>query len=163
MDVSTLITSSALGLILIKWLAELWLSLLNRRHVQAHADTVPVAFKDMVDESTYVKSVSYTLARNRLSQFTDTYGTLIVLVVLFSGALPWAFEWTGQRVGTSAWSMAVFLFAVGMLMALPSLPVGWVEQFRLEQRFGFNTSTHLSTGLTFTGFLASFSHNIPAR
>lgn len=132
---------TALGLLLAKWLAAVWLSHLNRRHVQAHADAIPSAFKDMIDEGTYEKSVRYTLARNRFGQFTDTYGTLILLAVLFSGVLPWALEWMLQHAGDSAWSMAVFLFAVGMMMALPNLPVDWVEQFRLEQRFGFNTST----------------------
>jgi len=31
-------------------------------------DTVPAAFKDIIDEPTYAKSVKYTLAKNRLAQ-----------------------------------------------------------------------------------------------
>ena len=50
-------------LILARWAAELWLSQLNRRHVLAHADAVPVAFRGIVDEPTYKKSVAYTLAK----------------------------------------------------------------------------------------------------
>ena len=37
--------------------------------------------------------------------------------------------------------MALFLFVVGLGMTLPGLPLDWIEQFRLEQRFGFNTTT----------------------
>jgi len=37
--------------------AELWLSRLNQRHVRAHADEVPLAFREMVDEPTYRRSV----------------------------------------------------------------------------------------------------------
>jgi len=140
-DAPTLIASTAVALILAKWLAELGLSMLNRRHVQAHAATVPAAFDGLVDAPTYARSVDYTLSRNRFSQFSDAYGTLILLAFLFSGVLPWALQWTLQQAGTSAWSMAAWLFGVGMMMALPGLPADWVEQFRLEQRFGFNTSS----------------------
>jgi STE24 endopeptidase len=37
--------------------------------------------------------------------------------------------------------MAAFLFAIGAALALPGLPLDWHEQFRLEQKFGFNTTT----------------------
>jgi STE24 endopeptidase len=37
--------------------------------------------------------------------------------------------------------MAVFLFAVGLALSLPALPLAWYDQFKLEERFGFNTST----------------------
>ncbi len=120
---------------------ERWLSHLNRQHVRAHADRIPSALKDVVDEPTYAKSVRYTLARNRFGQFSYSYGTLILVAVLFSGVLPWTFDWTRAEVGESAWSMAAWLVATGIGLALPNLPLDWVEQFRLEQRFGFNTST----------------------
>lgn len=132
---------AALGLVLARWMAEVGLALLNRRHVKAHADAVPGVFKDIIDGPTYAKSVQYTLARNHFSQFADTYGTLVLLAVLISGVLPQAFRWTVQQTGDSAWSIAAFLFAVGTALTLPSLPLDWIEQFRLEQRFGFNTTT----------------------
>ena len=75
----------AAGLILAKWLVELWLSLLNQRHVRAHADTVPEAFKDVVDAPTYAKSVDYTLAGSRFGQWQDIWSTTVLLLVLFSG------------------------------------------------------------------------------
>ena len=37
--------------------------------------------------------------------------------------------------------MAAFLFAVGFALSLPSLPFDWHAQFRLEEKFGFNTTT----------------------
>lgn len=128
-------------LILARLAAELWLSGLNRRHVLAHADAIPEAFKGMMDDATYGKSVQYTLARGRLGRFDDSYGTVILLLVLFSGVLPWAYGGFRAGLGDSAWAMAMFLFAVGLVLALPGLPVDWYDQFRLEQRFGFNTTT----------------------
>ncbi len=129
------------ALILARLAAELWLSDLNRRHVLAHAKEIPQVFRGVVDEPTYAKSVQYTLARNRLSHFADTYDTVILLLVLFSGVLPWAFKFFANHLGGSAWAMAAYLFAVGLAISLPGLPVDWYEQFRLESHFGFNTST----------------------
>jgi STE24 endopeptidase len=37
--------------------------------------------------------------------------------------------------------MAGFLFVTGVALSLPGLPLDWYSQFRLEQRFGFNTTT----------------------
>ncbi len=129
------------GFIVLKLAMQLWLARLNRRHVCAHADAVPAAFKETMDEATYAKSVEYTLAKSRLGQFEDIYDTIVLLVVLFSGVLPWAFQFFQQHAGPAAWAMAAFLFAVGTVMSLPGLPVDWFEQFRLEQKFGFNTTT----------------------
>jgi STE24 endopeptidase len=136
-----MIALAVAGLVILKLATQLWLAGLNRRHVISHADAVPAAFKETMDEATYARSVQYTLAKSRLSQFEDVCEATILLLVLFSGALPWGFEFFQRHVGTAAWAMAACLFAVGTALSLPGLPVDWFEQFRLEQKFGFNTTT----------------------
>ena len=128
-------------LILAKWAAQLWLERLNARHVLAHAGAVPEAFQGVVDEATYAKSVHYTLAKGRLDQVEVTYNTAVLLLVLFSTVLPWGFHGFTQWLGGSAWVMAAFLFVTAVALSLPGLPLAWYDQFRLEQRFGFNTTT----------------------
>ena len=134
------IAAVAAGLILARWAASLWLSQLNRRHVLAHAGVIPPVFVGMIDEPTYEKSVSYTLARNRFSQVAQTYGTLVLVAVLFSGVLPGAYELTQRSVGTGTWAMGVFILSMALAISFVGLPLGWVAQFWLEERFGFNTS-----------------------
>ncbi len=129
------------GLILSRLSVELWLAQLNRRHVLANADQKPEALREVMDDATFAKSVRYTLARGRLGQLCDCYDTLVLLVVLFSGVLPWALTLFQRHLGASAWGMAAYLLVVGVCMSLPDLPVDWHEQFKLEARFGFNTST----------------------
>jgi STE24 endopeptidase len=129
------------ALILAKWAAQLWLEGLNRRNVLAHASGVPEAFKGVVDEATYGKSVQYTLAKGRLDQIETTYDLGVLLLVLFSGLLPWAFGAFTGWLGTSAWGMAAFLLVTAIGLSLPGLPLAWHDQFRLEERFGFNTTT----------------------
>ena len=97
--------------------------------------------KGVVDEATYAKSVQYTLARARLDQVEVTWSTAVLLVVLFSTLLPWGFHAITHWLGGSAWAMAAFLLGTGIVLSLPGLPLDWYDQFRLEERFGFNTTT----------------------
>jgi STE24 endopeptidase len=128
-------------LLLGRWAAQLWLDRLNEQNVRAHANAVPDAFKDSVDAATYAKSVQYTLAKSRFGRVQTTFDLLVLCVALFSGVLPWTLHWFADRFGVSAWAMAAYLFAVGVGLSLPGMPFEWHEQFRLEERFGFNTTT----------------------
>jgi STE24 endopeptidase len=141
MSISEPVVILVLVLVLARWLAELWLERLNRRSVLAHAGPVPEAFKAVVDQPTYDKSVQYTLAKGRLGRVELTCDTAVLLAVLLSGLLPWAFGGCVRHLGGSAWAMAAFLFSAGVALSLPGLPLDWHAQFRLEQRFGFNTTT----------------------
>ena len=128
-------------LICARWIAEFWLSRLNRRHVLAHANEIPPAFRGMIDEPAYKKSVEYTLAKSTFSEMEDGFNVAVLIIFLFSGVLPWAFHMFSHGLGRSAWAMAAFLIAVGLAMSLPGLPFDWHAQFRLEEKFGFNTTT----------------------
>src|SRR5215467_10173605 len=129
-------------LISAKWAAQLWLEHLNRKHVLAHAASVPEAFQQIIDPPTYHKSVEYTLAKSRLHRAELTWDAVVLLVVLGSGILPLLFNRFTYAFGYSAWSLAAFLFATGMVLTIVDLPWDWYAQFRLEERFGFNTTTH---------------------
>ncbi len=128
-------------LILARWAVELWLSCLNERHVRAHGAALPEAFRGVIDESTYRKSVDYTLAKSRFGKLADLFDTLFLIIVLFIGVLPWSLEQTAARFGESIWIVATYLFFIGIVLSVPSLPFDWYAQFRLEERFGFNTTT----------------------
>ena len=130
----------ALVLILARAIAESWLSRLNQRHVQAHANEVPTAFRGMVDRPTYHRSIDYTLAKSRFGDVVTMFDTALLIAILFSGVLPWAFGKSAAAFGTSVFAVAGFLFGVGIALSIVSLPFGWYAQFRLEERFGFNTT-----------------------
>ena len=102
----SVVAAVVLLLVLARWAAQLWLERLNRRHVLAHAGAVPEAFKGVMDEATYAKSVQYTLAKGRLDQIEATWSSVVLLAVLFSGVLPWGFQAFTQWLGSSAWAMA---------------------------------------------------------
>ena len=141
MSLTRVVAAVVVLLILARWAAQLWLERLNRRHVLAHAGAVPEAFKGVVDEATYAKSVQYSLAKGRLEQVETTWQSVVLLAVLFSTVLPMGFQAFTQWLGTSAWAGAAFLLTTAVALSLPGLPFDWYDQFRLEERFGFNTRT----------------------
>ena len=104
----------ALVLILARVIAELLLSRLNQRHVRAHADEVPPPFRDMVDEPTYRRSVNYTMAKSRFGEVVTLFDAVLLIGVLFSGVLPWAFGKFIATFDTSVLAMTGFLFATAL-------------------------------------------------
>ncbi len=128
-----------LVLILARTVTELWLSRLNRCHVREHRNEVPPAFRGVMDESTYRRSIDYTLVKNRFGNIVNVFDAVVLIAVLFSGRLPWAF---GEfDFATSTLAMAGFLFVTGIALSIPGLPFAWYAQFKIEERFGFNTTS----------------------
>jgi STE24 endopeptidase len=131
----------ALVLIFARAITEVWLSQINQRHVRAHANEVPIAFRGVIDDATYRRSVDYTLAKGRFGDIANLFDAVLLIVLLFSGVLPWAFERFSQSFGSSIWAMAAFFFVVAIALSILALPFAWYAQFKLEERFGFNTTT----------------------
>ena len=133
------ITAALMGL---RLAGELLLSALNRAEVRRHAAAAPPAVAAIMDAETYAKSVAYTLEKSRFGVLTEIFDTLVLALVLFSGVLPRLFgqiaAWGAAGAG---WSRALFILLTAALLAVPSLPFEWWEQFHLEQKFGFNKST----------------------
>ncbi len=141
MNLASAASLTILALVTARWAAQFQLERLNQRHVLARAGAVPDALRDFIDPDTYAKSVQYTVAKSRFGQVEDTWRTLVLLAILLTGILPWAYGIFTNWLGSSAWAQAAFLLVVGIALTLPGLPFDWFAQFRLEERFGFNTTT----------------------
>ena len=133
------ITAALMGL---RLAGELVLSALNRAEVRRHAAAPPPAATALMDPVTYAKAVAYTLEKSRFGEISGIFDALVLAMVIFGGVLPWLFAHIAGWGGPGAvWSHVLFIMFAGLLLAVPSLPFDWWEQFRLEQKFGFNQST----------------------
>ena len=132
----------AAALLVLRLAFELFLSALNRAEVRRHASVPPPAVAAIMDAETYRKSVAYTLEKSRFAVITDIFDTLVLVLVLSGGVLPVLYDhvvlWSGPE---STWTRALFILLAAVLLSIPSLPFEWWEQFRLEQKYGFNKST----------------------
>lgn len=136
-----LVAGIASGLIVLRWGAEIVLAQLNQSEVAKNASRIPDAYSGIMDDATYRKSVDYTLTRSRFGTAQEIAETALLLIVLFSGVLPWAFEFTTSVFGAGIWGSATALFTISLALSVPGIPWNYYDQFVLEQRFGFNTTT----------------------
>ena len=159
---TTFILLAALFLLIAQWGAQTFLASLNRRYVLDRRDAVPPAFQGVVDLPTYQKSAEYTLARSRLGVAESAWSLFVLLILLPSPALSFSYTSITQTFGKGAWVEAAWLFSVVLLLSVPGLPWEWWLQFRLEERFGFNTTTQkIWWGDRLKGFLLSVILGFP--
>jgi STE24 endopeptidase len=139
--VSALFITALLG----GFLLQAWLSARQIRHVGAHRETVPAAFQGTVGLEAHRKAADYAIARERFGLVGAAWGAMILVGWTLLGGLDALHVWSldlGQRLGLGPIAMQLaFLVACSVIGGLLTLPLGWYETFRLEQRFGFNRVT----------------------
>ena len=135
------ILAVALGLVLLRWVAQVSLDALNRRHIRQHSGAVPQPFRDFINPEAYAKSVAYSLAKSRLAGISATWSMLLLFWLFLSGWLPDGHTLVTEWAGMNVWGEALYLFLVGCVVEMCGWPIDWYGQFRLEERFGFNTTT----------------------
>lgn len=130
-------------LMLLRLIADLILTVLNRGEVQRHASTPPAAAAAIMDSATYAKSVAYTLEKSRFGIITEIFDTLLLALFVFGGILPPLFDRivTWSAVPDATWTRAIFILIAAGLLSIPGLPFDWWDHFRLEQKYGFNKAT----------------------
>ena len=132
----------------------LWLRYLNLQHLKAHAHEVPAGFEGIVDRQLLARTSAYTLATSRVGLIESLVSSLLLLLFLFGGLLPW-YDDLILGVTTSFVGQGC-LFVLGLLLAqtLIDMPFSLYRTFVIEERFQFNTST---PKLWITDLLKSFA------
>lgn len=134
-----LIAYVVLSVIELGW--ETLLAFLNQEHVRRNRDKVPENFASFVDESTYSRSVSYTLDRGFFSVVRGFASAAFTLAMVLSGALG-GIETVSGSFGLHPYLHgALFVFAVSIAFKAFSLPFSLYSQFVIEARYGFNRTT----------------------
>ncbi|MDP2604176.1 MAG: M48 family metallopeptidase [Deltaproteobacteria bacterium] len=163
-----LIVGSFLSLFTLEFLVEFTLNELNLRHVRGRipAQNIPDIFRAKIQSADYDKSVQYTLAKGRFQRWADLYGRAVLLVILFSGLLPWL-DTLSTTLLSRFFPVAhaqgiIFCLAVGAVFFIIGLPADLYATFRLEARFGFNkTTVKLYVADKFKGLMLGVVFGVP--
>lgn len=127
-----------IGVILVVYVVELIVAILNNRH---RLNPIPDNIKDVYDPEKYQNWLSYSLDQHRFSMVRRGFNLVVLLVLLLSGA----FGWLEETVST--WTDSVrlqTLFFLGVYMVFTTLlgiPFRYHAQFVIEARYSFNKST----------------------
>jgi STE24 endopeptidase len=134
----TTVFLAALGL---TTLLRLWLARRHVRHVAAHRDAVPKAFREIITLEAHQRAADYTVAKMRLAMIEVVFGALFVLALTLGGVLQALHAaWAAFGLDGLAHGLA-FITAIVVLSSLVDLPFSLYRSFVVEERFGFNKMT----------------------
>ena len=137
-----LIIGIFLVLFIVEFVLEFILNELNIRQVQKSraAQAVPEFFQEKISKDDYEQSARYTLAKARFQRWSEVYGRIVILFLLFGGLLP-VLENLIIAMLPQSLRGVLFCLGVGVMFSLASLPIDLYSTFGIESRFGFNKTT----------------------
>ncbi len=118
-----------------------WLDGRQLRHIQAHREQVPSAFKDKIPLEDHQKAADYNIAGTHLDRLALIVSSLLLLAWTLGGGLEWVDSLIRSFQLPLILTGVIFLLGVSILMSLLELPLGLYKTFVLEERFGFNRTT----------------------
>ena len=129
-----------IALAVIQLLSELLLKKKNEARINSLKSDPPSEINGIMDFDTWKKTSNYSLDKSKFSSLSEILGFLF-FVPIFLLFFPWFFsQWsTSSEMGilTCAFTVCAFL----TVLQIPSLPLDWYQQFKLEEKYGFNKST----------------------
>ena len=101
----------------------------------------------MVDEPTYRRSVDSTLAKSRFGEVVTLFDAVLLIGLLFSGVLPWAFGKIHGSVPDVRFANGRFSFRYRCCLKHRRFAIRVVHRSSTSKnRFGFNTTTGKTLG-----------------
>jgi len=120
---------------------EIWLSLRQKRHVEANRHAVPDAFSEQISLQAHQKAADYTVAKGGFKRGEALYSAVILLLWTLGGGLA-VLSGAWENLGLSAMTTGVlFILSFMLIGSLLDLPSAWYRTFVMEEKFGFNRNT----------------------
>lgn len=123
------------------FLARLWLSLRQIRHVRLHCGQVPAQFAQHISLAAHQKAAGYTVTKRRFAIIVMLADTLVLLCFTLFGGLEYINTWIQGITGPSMSGQLGLLAAFALISGLIDLPFDYYSQFVIEEKFGFNNMT----------------------
>lgn len=129
-----------------------WLRHINLQHLKRHGDKVPEGFEGAVDEEKLRSSSAYTFDSSRLGLWDSLFDNVILVFFLFGGVIAVYDRYVSALSTSPIISAIIFFLLLTWGSTLLGIPFDLYGTFRIEARYGFNTTT---TRLWITDFLKS--------
>ncbi len=135
------ILAAWLAVVLLEAAARVALTLLAMAHARRHAGVLPPHLAGLIDTGIFSRSVSYVLARGRLSLAADGASALVLLAAVATGAVG-GLDSIARAVPVHPWLQGLlFLACLAAAGFLAGLPFRLWSTFAVEARWGFNRVT----------------------
>lgn len=129
-----------------------WLRHINLQHLKQHGDTVPEGFEGAISAEKLRSSSAYTFDSSRLGLWDSLFDNALLIIFLFGGVIA-VYDRYVSTLSTSPTIAAILFFLLlTWVSTLLGIPFDLYGTFRIEARYGFNTTT---PRLWITDFLKS--------
>ena len=105
---------------------------------------IPEVLKGLYDDEKYRKQQAYMRANKRVGRIERCVSLAITLAVLIPGVLGWLDTLTTQWSHSLLLQLLIFFGIYAVASAIISLPFSYYDTFVIEQKFGFNKTSHLT-------------------
>jgi len=114
---------------------------LNLSYLKAHGHEVPPEFEGVVDPASLLKISDYTIENSRLGLVESIIGNILLILFLFGGLLGVYDQWVTSLTGSFVWRGVLFVLVLLVAETVLDIPFGLYKNFKIENRYGFNTMT----------------------
>ncbi len=118
-----------------------WLKYLNLSYLKQYGRIVPPEFEGVVDPATLEKISNYTVENSRFGLLESIFDNLVLLAFLFLGVLGAYDHWVTSLTGSFLENGVLFVLFLMVAQTIIGIPFSLYRNFRIENKYGFNTMT----------------------
>lgn len=118
---------------------KLWLDKREIASILRHRSAVPEAFSKKITLQAHQKAADYSIETIRFSQKERWVSLLFLLIATFGGLIQLIYDFFTSWLGNGIWSQILIVGVFALISSLVDLPFSWISQFKIEEKYGFNT------------------------
>jgi STE24 endopeptidase len=120
---------------------EYLLRYLNLQHAKKYGLTVPSEFKGNIDSVLLRKTLEYEAEKTRFSFISSIFGNIAVIIFIFGGLLNTYNSWIFSYDLSFILAGILFFMFLSYVSTVLSIPFSLYSTFKIENKYGFNTTT----------------------
>ena len=118
-----------------------WLRSINLSHLRLHGAKVPPSFEETIDAKALARASAYTFEKSRVEMVQSAVDNVLLLVFMFGGLLGLYDRWVSSLADSFVVNGLLFFLFLALAETLIDIPFSLYLTFRVEKRYGFNTTT----------------------
>lgn len=105
------------------------------------SEKVPADLDGIIDADKYKLSQEYHKEKEKLGKISSGIGTVVMLVLLFTGFFGWYDAFTGNINSNPIIHTLLFFGILALISDILTMPFQLYNTFKIEEKYGFNKST----------------------
>lgn len=118
-----------------------WMKFLNLGHLKKYGHIIPKPFEGHIDGELLRKTSDYTFEHGRFGYFASIFNNILLIAFLFGGIMIIYNRWIDAMQLSFILSGILFFLFLDLASTFLGIPFDLYSTFRIENKYGFNTTT----------------------